>query len=78
MTTRKTVEPEGGWNPDPLRANSKYHRVRAGRSPCGRWLYRKGQMEIGEDDRPENRAACRRAKARRDRPAGGEPGERAA
>ena len=68
MTMQKTAEPEGGWNPEPLRATSKDHSVRAGRSLCGRWLYRKGQLEVGQDDHPENGAACRRQKAGLDQP----------
>ena len=59
---------EGWWNPKPLCARSKYHYVREGRSLCGRWLYTRGETEIGKDDHPENCAACRRAKAGLDRP----------
>jgi hypothetical protein len=53
----KTIGEEEGWG-KPARTK-KWHYFVGIRSLCGRWAYR-GELEQGNDDSPDNCAACRK------------------
>lgn len=57
---------EGWWNPRPMSMASKWHYFINGRSLCGKWMtLGKTKLEQGNDESPDNCAACRERKAKR-------------